>query len=313
MAPTVQVLHQADSYIDIHLSTGPQNHANSLCQAPIPVVLLDVPKECFLGPMIIRVCTAQASDLSIDANSNESGDTTLVHPDSLQPSRTASPSSVKSTKSERLAPTSPVNHDPDTIFSQDSQSLKTCDFTISGEDTDDSQWSFSTQAANFIDMCEGREDRIVERAATAIDVVSGKCLRVLFELHEIEQALRFDHSGDAICEVSPRTILASTHRDLRSSNKFSDLPIDTSPIAKAGKATLAEISRLLPPHTPIRQHVPVESINDSMHESNSADNGSSTDSEFDEGIERIWDDLPPSQSSEIPVVCSLPEKLHGDC
>ncbi|KAJ8083501.1 hypothetical protein PM082_009375 [Marasmius tenuissimus] len=278
---TVKIIRQTERYIDIHLDSR-QEHSTSTSPVSAssmkPTLLLGVDQACFSGSMIIRICT-----IDIDENP---GDTTLVE-SSPEPQtvNTPKPHSKSITSSSGIIVATPQSP-------KESLCLEDLDFTLNTQDLD-SQYGLSTQAANFLDMCDGRDDLVLERDAKAIETAS----------------------GIAACEVSPRRILEASRTDHKAKSSIS---VDVSPIVRNGSATLAEISRLLPPSTPVRTwprviahdqvSVKVNAVDDvnELLETQGATDGSSTDSEPNEEMEDIWSDVPASQSSEIPMVRLVP-------
>ncbi|KAJ8077346.1 hypothetical protein PM082_001776 [Marasmius tenuissimus] len=175
MTPTVRILRQTDDYIDIHLDAGMQQssqdtpgRSHTVSSEPMPVLLqLGVDKESFMRSMVIRVGVIQITAVQTDLNSS-SHDTTLIDVDDIEPSPALSESSKSHSPALQFSPKNPSNHCTSPSGSQTlSQGF---DFTLT---TQDSQL-LSTQTANFLYMCEEREDLIADRAARAIDTVSGK-------------------------------------------------------------------------------------------------------------------------------------------
>ncbi|KAL0058868.1 hypothetical protein AAF712_014429 [Marasmius tenuissimus] len=308
MTPSVRVLRQTDHYIDIHLDaevqhgssedTPGRNHTAS--SQPMPVLLqLGVDRESFLRSMVIRVGVIHTTTIPTDLN-HPSHDTTLIDVD-LEPSAASSESPKNHSLALQSSPNNSDNHCSSPSGSQTpSQNF---DFTLT---TQDSQL-LSTQTANFLYMCEEREDLIVDRAARAIETASGKYFLRPEHLAEISYSKR--PAGTAICDISPRTVLATNcHKPYDSGEVTtkSRAQIDTSPIVKNGRATLAEISQLLSPCTPMRRatarRVVGHGADGEMSNTQNASDGSTTDSEPNSEIEDIWDDVQPSQSSEIPIV-----------
>ncbi|KAL0059223.1 hypothetical protein AAF712_014031 [Marasmius tenuissimus] len=175
MTPSVRVLRQTYHYIDIHLDaevqhgssedTPGRNHTAS--SQPMPVLLqLGVDRESFLRSMVIRVGVIHTTTIPTDLN-HPSHDTTLIDVD-LEPSAASSESPKNHSLALQSSPNDSDNHCSSPSGSQTpSQNF---DFTLT---TQDSQL-LSTQTANFLYMCEEREDLIVDRAARAIETASGK-------------------------------------------------------------------------------------------------------------------------------------------